>query len=114
MATTPAVFEIPLVSAPQDLQISLSGNDYRLVITWNWLVELWMLDIYDARSNTPMVLGTPLVTGADLLEQFAHMGFPGSLVVQTDHDPMTVPTFNNLGYLSHLFYVPFDGGASGG
>jgi hypothetical protein len=41
--------------------------------------------------------GVPLVTGVDLLAQYAYLGFIGSLVVQTDHDPDATPTYENLG-----------------
>jgi hypothetical protein len=110
----PAVYEIPLLSAPQQLEITLSAVDYRLRLTWCWPIECWMLDIYDANTLAPLLLGYAMVTGADLLEQFVYLGFPGSFFVQTSNDTLAQPTFDNLGYLSHLFYAPFNQGAASG
>ncbi len=38
--------------------------------------------------------GHPVVTGADLLEQYRHLGFTGALFVVTDRDTGDVPTFD--------------------
>jgi len=112
MTTPLTVFEVPLVSVPQEFQVTLSGVDYRMRITWCWPIQCWTLDIWDAATLNPILLGTSVVTGADLLAQFAYLGFPGRFVVQTDHDRLAQPTFENLGILSHLFYIPFDQGAT--
>jgi hypothetical protein len=114
MSTQLQVFEIPLVSVPQELQVTLSGVDYRVRITWCWPIQCWIMDIYDAATLDPILLGNAVVTGADLLAQFAYLEFPGRLVVQTDHDRLAQPTFENLGSLSHLFYIPNDQGDTSG
>jgi hypothetical protein len=115
MSTTPLqVFEIPLISLPQEFQVTLSGVDYRVRLTWCWPINCWMMDMYDASTLAPILLGNAVVTGADLLEQFAYLEFPGLLVVQTDHDRLAQPTFDNLGTLSHMFYIPYDQGATNG
>jgi hypothetical protein len=116
MSTTPQlqVFEVSLVSVPQEFQVSLSGVDYRMVVTWCWPIQCWILDIYDAQTLDPILLGNAIVTGADLLAQFEYLGFPGALVAQTDHDRLAQPTFDNLGTLSHLFYIPTDQGDTNG
>jgi hypothetical protein len=104
-----AAFEIPLLPVSQSLQIPLSGFLYQFVVYWCWPSQCWMLDIYNTAGDQ-VKLGTPLVTGADLLAQFRHLGIAGQLVVQTDHQTMGSPTFNNLGQNAHLYYVPFDQG----
>jgi hypothetical protein len=108
------VFEVSVVSAPQEFQVTLSGVDYRVRITWCWPIQCWIMDMYDASTLDPILLGNAVVTGADLLAQFAYLGFPGLLVVQTDHDRLAQPTFDNLGTLSHIFYIPSDQGATNG
>lgn len=103
--STPTPYEIPLSSYPQQFGIQLGGVGYVLRLTWCWPIQVWMLDIYNGTTLVPMLQGRPLVTGADLLEQFAYMGINGQLVVQTDHDTLAMPTFSNLGSLSHLYFV---------
>lgn len=99
------VYEIPLTPTPQSFGINLSGINYRVTFVW---MEApfggWVMNIADS-AGAPIVNGIPLVTGTDLLEQYAYLGFTGGLAVQTDHDPDTPPTFVNLGITSHLFYV---------
>jgi hypothetical protein len=101
----PTPFEIPLIAAPQTLSITLSGIIYQLRVLWNVKAGLWMLDISDNNSDL-IVGGIPLVTGADLLEQYAYLEFGGQLIVQTDNDPDLTPTFANLGQTAHLFWLP--------
>lgn len=101
-----AVFEVPLTAQPQTFQITLSGVAYRVTLKWREAEGAgWVFDFANA-SGTPIVSGLPLVTGADLLEQYRYLGFGGSLYVQTDHDPDAVPTFDNLGDTAHVYFVP--------
>jgi hypothetical protein len=97
-------FEIPLSPSPQKLHIALSGVDHTLWLYWNTAAELWFLDIGDT-NETPLLQGLALVTGSNLLAQFAYVGISGGLAVATDGDPTAVPTFTNLGVHSHLYYV---------
>lgn len=100
-----AVQEIPLLSTPQVFNITLAGVTYRMTLIWRDGDQGgWVLDIADQDSN-PIVCGIPLITGADLLAQYGYLGIGGQLVVQTDHDVNTVPTFENLGDTSHLYFV---------
>ena len=98
------VSEIPLVNTPQTLGISLSGTVYTLRVTWCWPASVWILDILDSSAN-PILTGVPMVTGANLLEQYAYLGIGGKLYVQSDNDPGAPPTFTNLGQQGHLYYV---------
>lgn len=98
-------YEIPLSAAPQKFVITLSGIDYQLRLTYaNADGGGWVLDIAD-KQGTPIVQGIPLVTGANLLEQYPHLGFTGRLWVQGSQDPDAVPTFDNLGTGAFLFWV---------
>ena len=98
------VREIPLTAESQTFGIPLAGTTYRLTVMWRDPAPGWVLDIADA-SGVPMVQGIPLVTGANLLGQHAHLGFGGALYVQTDNDPDAIPTLDNLGGSSHLYFV---------
>lgn len=98
-------YTIPLQGTPETFKITLAGIDYFLTVKYQNIDQGgWFLDIYDANNN-PLVCGIPFVTGCNLLEQYAHLGFGGRLWVQTDHDPDAVPTFNNLGTEANLYWV---------
>jgi len=100
--TTP--YEIPLTPAPQRFSIELNGVNYNLRIVWNTIAGVWVLDIADT-DNVPLVQGIPLVTGADLLEQYQHLNFGGGIVVLTDANPDAVPTIENLGSSGRVYFV---------
>lgn len=101
--------EIPLSpSQNQRLQVTLNSIAYALVCRWNDVSTCWILDVYEADGTTAVLRGVPLVTGADLLGQYAYLGLGGSLVVLTiavGHPPEEVPTFDNLGTDGHLYFV---------
>lgn len=100
--TTP--YEIPLSPEAQTFQIQLGGTNYFLNLYWNSPGACWGLDIADA-LGTPLVSGIAVITGVDLLAQYAYLGFPGQLIAQTDNNPDAVPTFNNLGNEGHIYFV---------
>ncbi|SPA44833.1 phage baseplate plug family protein [Cupriavidus taiwanensis] len=101
----PNFFEIPLSPLPQRFAITLGGVDYRLTVQYRKAGGAgWVLDIADA-NNAPLVSGIPLVTGTDLLAQYKHLGFAGRLWVQGSADPDDVPTYEDLGIGSHLYWV---------
>lgn len=95
--------EIPLSPNPQTFSITLGNQGYQLTVVWRDPFG-WYLDIADSAGN-PLVQSIPLVTGADLLAQYGYLGINGQLRVQTDNDPDAVPTFENLGKQSHLYFV---------
>lgn len=98
------LYEIPLTATPQQLMVPLSGVTYQLTIVYrNCAGGGWFMDIADI-NLVPLICGIPLVTGANLLEQYAYMGIIGEMYVSTDGDNAAVPTFDNLGTDSHLYY----------
>ena len=98
------VYEIPLSPQPQRMTIALAGVTYRMRFHYaNVDQGGWLLDIGDA-NGVPLVAGMPLVTGADLLAQFPDLGFGGKLFVVSDGDPSAVPTFEDLGVTSRLYF----------
>lgn len=98
--------EIPLNPAmAQTFTISLAGVLYRMTLRYRenggagWVMTIAQPD------GTILLDGKPLTTGRDLLEQFRYLGIAGGLVVQTDGDIYAVPTFDDLGLQSHLYFV---------
>lgn len=101
----PNFFEIPLSPVPQRFTITLGAVDYRLTVQYRKAGGAgWVLDIADA-NNVPLVSGIPLVTGTDLLAQYRYLGFAGRLWVQGAANPDDVPTYEDLGIGSHLYWV---------
>jgi hypothetical protein len=97
-------FEIPLAGQSTTFQTTILNVVYTLTLQWRNAAGLWYLDIADANGN-PIVSGLPLITGADLLEQYAYLSFGFELWVQSDVTPDALPTYENLGTSSHLYVV---------
>lgn len=99
--------EIPLSAQAQQFQVTLAGNTWQMRLRWcaaDQQPPAWVLDISDSAGNQ-VACGLQLITGADLLEQFEYLGIGGHLYVQSDDAVDNVPTFDNLGSISHLYFV---------
>lgn len=105
--------EIPLSPTPQSFNIplpasqSVNTNSYRMVFQYRDSpvgMGGWFMDIFDANNN-PLVCGVPLVTGADLLGQYAYLNFGAMVLVYSDGFPENPPTFSNLGVGSHVLWI---------
>lgn len=94
---------IPLENVPQQFTIDLGGTVYTLTSKWNDMAQSWYLDIADQDQN-PIASGLPFITGADLLSGLAYLGIVGALIVYTNGMPSDVPTLDNLGGDSNLFF----------
>lgn len=100
--TTP--FEIPLSPTPQSFGITLNNIDYVLTFRWNQASRCWKLDIADP-NLTLLVSGLAIITGVDILTQFAYLDLGGQIIAQTSHDTFAVPMFANLGNLGKVYFV---------
>lgn len=111
------IYEIPLTPSPQSFNIALPisftvpaiSNAYRLVFQYQDSqigMGGWTVDIYDGNGE-PMLCGVPLITGADLLAQFAYLNFGAQMIVYSDGQPDLPPTFDNLGIGSHVLWVTY-------
>lgn len=100
------IFLLPLLNVPQEFFITMSERELRIVNKWNDSLEGgWVLDIYDDNTNLPIIMNIPLITGANLLEQYEYLNLVGALYVFTDGDETAVPTLANLGIESNVYYV---------
>lgn len=102
-----SIYEIPLQSAtPQKFSVPINGVTYSLSFQFCDAPDGgWLMNIADT-YGTSLANGIPLVTGVDLLEQYAHLGFGFKMFVLTDGAPAACPTWGNLGSTSHV-YVEF-------
>ena len=104
------VFEIPLMPNPTRFAISLGGTVYTLCFQFRNPSSFdgregdWVMDVADELGQ-PLVCGIPLVTGANLWEQYGYLNFPGELWVLSDGNEDAVPTYLGLGITSHLYLV---------
>lgn len=98
------VFRIPLENIPQDFNITLAGRQLRIINKWNDYSG-WLLDLYDANTQAPIIMAIPLVVGCDLLAQYEYTGLKGQLIVYTDGDQNATPTLDNLGIESNLYFL---------
>jgi hypothetical protein len=106
---TYTVYELPFTAYPQYVTARLVGVEYRFRLAWNRFTECWVIDIATA-AGAPIANGIPLVTGADLLEQFTYLEIGGQMLVVTDQTATgrLVPSFDDLGLNGHVFFIPDD------
>lgn len=97
-------YEIPLTANAQTFSIPLGGLTYNLNVYWNPVSMCWCIDLADSLNN-PVISGMVLVTGLDLLDQYAYLNLGGSLVVQSDYSADAVPQYADLGATGHLYFV---------
>jgi hypothetical protein len=101
-----SIFLIPLTNVPQTFQIVLAGVTYLMTSKWNTADDSgWVLDISD-QNDDPIACNIPLITGEDCLAGLEYLGIEGSLYVNTSgNTPLAVPTLNNLGIDSNLYFA---------
>ncbi len=86
--------EIPLTADNQQFSIVLGGVTWQISIIWRDLY--WIMDLQNDRGE-PVISGIPLVTGADLLAQYACMGLGFKLVVVCDDNTQDYPSKTDMG-----------------
>lgn len=105
------IAEIPTqAERPFSEQLTWQGVQYTLHFKWNQASYCWVLDIYDAGDVNPILTGLPLVTGTDVLGQFAYLPLATQamitvLSVGPGVSPDEVPNFANLGSDGHVYLV---------
>lgn len=97
------ISEIPLSPDNQQFRILLGDTTYTLRVIWRDGAG-WIMDVMDS-GGAALLLGVPLVTGANLLHQYPQLGINGALLVVTDKGAPADPTKTNLGTYSHLIFV---------
>lgn len=98
------VLKIPTSPQSQQFSITLGTVTYNVTLKWNYIANAWVLDFADI-DNNPILQGVPLITGADLLEQYAYLNFAGQLIAQTDNNPDLPPSYATLGSDANLYFV---------
>lgn len=96
-----SLVELPLQARPQRFRAIIGGLGYRFTVQWCDPAQAWRMDVSNDAGEA-LVNGLMLVTGCDIVEQFAYLGFNFKLAAYTDHAPEQVPTFENLGATGHV------------
>jgi len=97
------IAEIPTEAGhPFTERVSWLGVEYTLRFQWNPVSDCWVLDIWDSGNETPILTGMALVTGCDVLGQFAYLPVAVNAIITVMgvgpfQSPDAVPTFTNLG-----------------
>ncbi len=99
-----SVLEIPLAPYPQKMTIELSGVVYSLTFKWNEPMQCWVVD-FATPAGVTVLTGIPIVTGVDLVEQFEYLQLGGGVQAVSDTVATDVPTFENLGVSSHVYWT---------
>ena len=89
---------VPLAGYPEAFWVELSGVSYYLVIKYDEVSGVWVMDIND--NGQRVLHGIQLVQGVDLLSPFPEMQFGGQLRMLGDE-----PTFSNLGTTALLSWM---------
>lgn len=100
-----AQYRIPTTSTPTTFTIPLAGVERQLTLRWNDCAEAgWVLDISEPDNGDRIVCSIPLVTGADLLAPYGHLGLGGKLVVWADGNDVA-PDETTLGNGVDLYFI---------
>jgi hypothetical protein len=99
-------FLLPLTNDPQTFEINMAGVNYNMTVKWNDSPDGgWVFDLADAVTNDSIVAGVPMITGGNCLAGLDYLGINGELLVYTDGDDTAVPTYDNLGVESNLYFL---------
>lgn len=95
--------EIPLSPDNQRLVVTISGVNYLIQLIWRDHAG-WVLDLMDS-SRGIIISNLPLVTGADLLDQYAFLNLNFGLIVHCDESTQPYPVKTDLGIGSHVYVI---------
>ncbi|WP_394564537.1 hypothetical protein C1N58_02525 [Pantoea sp. SGAir0180] len=95
--------EIPLSPDNQQFSTDINGVSYQIRSLWRDSAG-WVVDLMDG-SGAPVVSDIPLVTGTNLLSQYAYLNLGFGLVVVCDDPGQDYPAKTDLGIKSHLLVV---------
>ena len=77
---------VPFTSADRayEFTCALNGTSYRFDVQWNERTAIWLFDLYLADSDTPLVVGLPILLGGDILGAYRYLGIGGLFAVDMD------------------------------
>jgi hypothetical protein len=106
MATTVEILTQP--GPPFRERVTINDLTYTIRFSWNNRANCWSMEFWDAGNSFRVLCGVALVTGADLLEQFAYLPLGAhailtAMTIGPALSPDTMPNATNLGIDGHLY-----------
>jgi hypothetical protein len=95
---------LPLTTdTPQTFTTQLGATTYQFNLYWNDRSNVWLMDLVNPTTQTPIVTGLALVLGADLLAPYS-LGI-GSLIVIDETGTHTEATVTSLGTTTNVYWI---------
>lgn len=99
--------KIPLATDTTDqlVEVTLSGNAYRLRVLWNERFGYWSLSLSDV-TGAPIITNIKMVTMFDLTSYYKDPRMPlGALYFAREKGPVKRPDYKDLNRTHFLWYV---------
>lgn len=97
---------MPVTPTPPvyEFRVDLDGVTFSISIRINGRSNRWIMDVKDTDDN-PLVMGTPLLQGTDLIDRFKDQRLPaGHFIMQSLEDETREAGADDLGENSLLLY----------
>lgn len=101
------VYEIPINqdNGNQEFDVVLGAKMFKLVLLYNSRLDRWVMNIKET-DGTDIITGILLVTGIDLISQYATADKPqGKLCCYSSDDPTYDPDYETLGKTNILYFI---------
>jgi len=104
---------IPVTSNPNqifNISIPIDEKNLKLkfLISYNRIAEYWSMTIFDYRVNEIVLTGIPLLTGQNLLAQYAYLNLGSAYLVNLTGNLPDTPDDTNLGTAFLLVFEDSD------
>jgi len=103
-------YTIPLTNDPNNtlkfaITIGTTSYTLSLFLAYNTVAGYWTMTISDAKTSTVLLSSIPLLTGCNLLKQYAYMELGEAYIVNIDNNSNDSPNNTNLGTAFVLRWV---------
>lgn len=98
------IYKIPLDGVNQIFDIDLAGTAYKMRLYFNSAMDCWIFDLMDNDGNN-ITQHQPLISGVNILDQYAYLNIKGIFVVYTEGDANAIPNEDDLGDISNLYFI---------
>lgn len=102
----PQIFLLPLTNIPQQFNITLADKNYIMTVRWNDAPDGgWLMGLADQLTGDQIVDNIAFTTGVNILDGLDYLGIGGQMVVYTNGNSSAVPTLDNLGVDSNVYFI---------
>lgn len=97
-----SLLKLPLAGSPEEFETEINNVTYHLRFTWNAESSRWALDL-SLPDGTALIRNLALVTGENLLAQYAHLGLGFALYLDVDGSFEAEAGFGDLGTQAQIY-----------